>query len=153
MSKRIALAVVVGLAALAQAAPPDPVLPYRVFVRPEIKKAFLGNDTIQILQITGTKPTFQEGETYRVIGTCRQASLQHATLYVGNTAEPGPAAIAPLAGSSLVTNLVNLSTNFDVTFIVPRTGMLHVTIYDADNHDPKDNSYAGLYLGAVASRP
>jgi len=33
-----------------------------------------------------------------------------------------------------------------------RPGLLHVTIYDLDNHDKNDNAYAGIYLGDVVFR-
>ena len=45
--------------------------------------------------------------------------------------------------------LSDTPTEFDVTFTVLRPGILHVTIYDSDNHDKGDNAYAGIYLGDV----
>ena len=52
-------------------------------------------------------------------------------------------------GSSLSRPLSDKLTEFDVTFTVLRPGLLHVTIYDMDNHDKNDNVYAGIYLGDV----
>ena len=129
--------------------PTAPALPYKLAVTPEIKKAFANGDGIEIRAITGTASHFQVGGTYRVTGVCRQQSLAHATLYVGNTAEPGSAAIAPVAGSSLDTALPRGSTEFDCTFQLLRPGVLHATVYDLDNHDKNDNAYAGVYLGKV----
>lgn len=118
-------------------------------VTPEIKRAFRGGDSIQIRSVTGTAPKFQTGGTYRVIGTCRQQTLKNATLYLGNTAEAGSDAIDVSAGSSLYTPLPKGTTEFDITFTLLRPGLLHVTIYDLDNHDKNDNAYAGIYLGEV----
>jgi hypothetical protein len=124
-------------------------LRYRLDVTPEIKRAFLGSDTIEIREISGTAPKFQVGGTYRVVGTCRQEAVRTAQLYIGNTAEPGSVATAAVAGSSLYKACVNGSTDFDVSFTLLRPGILHVTIYDMDNSDKKDNAYAGIYLGDV----
>jgi len=126
-----------------------PSLEHKLHVTPEIKKAFQGSDFIEIRQITGTAPRFQVGGTYRVTGLCRQQGLKHATLYIGNTAEAGPDAITATTGSSLFQPLSDTPTEFDVTFTVLRPGILHVTIYNTDNHDQKDNAYAGIYLGDV----
>ena len=114
-----------------------------------IKKGFLGRDAIEIKAVTGTAPTFQVGETYRVTGVCRQETVRHALLYVGNTASPGADAITPAAGSALTKALPTGSTNFDCTFELRRPGALHVTIYDLDNPDRHDNAYAGVDLGEV----
>jgi hypothetical protein len=121
-------------------------------VTPEIKKAFHSGDAIKIRSVTGTAPKFQTGGTYRVVGTCRQQTLKNATLYLGNTAEAGSDAIAASAGSSLYKPLPNGTTEFDITFTLLRPGLLHVTIYDLDNHDKNDNAYAGIYLGDVVFR-
>ena len=129
--------------------PVAPALPYTLAVTPEIKRAFAEGDGIEIRAITGTTAHFQVGGTYRITGVCRQQSLAHATLYVGNTAEPGSAAIAPAAGSSLDTTLPRGSTQFNCTFQLLRPGVLHATVYDLDNHDKDDNAYAGVYLGKV----
>ena len=126
-----------------------PVLPHRIAVKPEIKKAFQGNDEIQIREVTGTAANFQVGGTYRVTGICRQQSLGNARLSVGNTAEPGFDAIIPVAGSSLSKALPKGSTVFDCTFKLLRPGILHVTIYDLDDPDKRDNAAAGIYLGDV----
>jgi len=48
--------------------------------------------------------------------------------------------------------LPNGTTEFDITFTLLRPGLLHVTIYDLDNHDKNDNAYAGIYLGDVVFR-
>ena len=138
-----------ALVAINRAAADTPPLQHKLNVTPEIKKAFHGSDSIEIRQITGTSPKFQVGGTYRVTGVCRQQSLKHATLYIGNTAEAGPDAITAMTGSSLFKPLSDTHTEFDVTFTVLRPGILHVTIYDIDNHDKNDNSYAGIYLGDV----
>jgi hypothetical protein len=121
-------------------------------VTPEIKKAFHGADAIKIGSVTGTAPKFQTGGTYRVVGTCLQETLKNASLYLGNTAEPGSEAIAASAGSSLSKPLPIGTTEFDITFTLLRPGLLHVTIYDLDNHDKNDNAYAGIYLGDVVFR-
>jgi hypothetical protein len=121
-------------------------------VIPEIKKAFPSGDAIKIRSVTGTAPKFQTGGTYRVVGTCRQQTLKNAILYLGNTAEAGSDAIAASAGSSLSKALRNGTTEFDITFTLLRPGLLHVTIYDLDNHDKNDNAYAGIYLGDVVFR-
>ncbi|HEV8543787.1 MAG TPA: hypothetical protein VGR78_15450 [Verrucomicrobiae bacterium] len=137
---------------IAQAAPETAALQHKLAVTPEIKKAFHGDDSIKIRSITGTAPKFQTGETYRIVGTCYERTVKNATLYVGNTAEAGSDAIVAAAGSSLSKPLQDGSTEFDVTFSLLRPGLLHVTIYDLDNHDKRDNAYAGLYLGDVVFR-
>lgn len=96
-----------------------------------------------------TAAKFQVGDTYRVIGICHQQSLKHATLYIGNTGEPGPEAIIATTGSSLSKSLRDPHTEFDVTFTVLRPGILHVTVYNLDHDDKKDNAAAGVYLGDV----
>ena len=118
-------------------------------VTPKIKKAFHSGDSIEIRSITGTAPKFQTGGTYRVVGACSQQTLTNATLYLGNTAEAGSEAIVASAGSSLLKPLTNGTAEFDITFTLLRPGLLHVTIYDMDNHDKNDNAYAGIYLGDV----
>jgi len=137
---------------IAQAAPDSPTLQHTLTVTPEIKKAFHSGDAIKIRSVTGTAPKFQTGGTYRVVGTCRQQTLKNATLYLGNTAEAGSDAIAASAGSSLYKPVPNGTTKFDITFTLLRPGLLHVTIYDLDNHDKNDNAYAGIYLGDVVFR-
>jgi hypothetical protein len=137
---------------IAQASPETPALSHTLSVRPEIKRAFHANDSIEIRSITGTATNFQTGGTYRVVGTCRQETLKNATLYLGNTTEPGSRAIVASAGSVLSKPLPNGTTEFDITFTVLRPGLLHLTIYDMDNHDKNDNAYAGIYLGDVVFR-
>ncbi len=127
-------------------------LQYTLRVTPEIKRAFHSDDSIKIRSITGTAPKFRTGGTYRVVGTCTQQTLKNATLYLGNTAEAGPDAIVASAGSSLFRPLPNGTTEFDITFTLLRPGLLHVTIYDLDNHNKNDNAYAGIYLGDVVNR-
>ena len=136
----------------AQAAPGSPTLQHTLTITPEIKRAFHAGDTIEIRSVTGTAPKFQTGGTYRVKGICRQQTLKNATLYLGNTAESGSDAIVANAGSSLSKPLPNGTTEFDITFTLLRPGLLHVTIYDLDNHDKNDNAYAGVYLGDVVFR-
>jgi hypothetical protein len=125
---------------------------HTLIVTPELKKTFQAGDAIEISSVTGNAPKFQTGGTYRVVGTCRQQTLDNASLYLGNTAEPGSEAIAASAGTSLSKPLPKGTTEFDITFTLLRPGLLHVTIYDLDNHDKKDNAYAGLYLGDVVAR-
>ena len=137
------------LASVAQAAPESSALPCKLAVTTEIKKAFPSSDAIEIREITGTTTHFQVGGTYRVVGVCRQHTLKDATLYIGSTAEPGSEAIVPLPGSSLSKALPDGSTEFDCTFKLLRPGILHVTVYNTDNHDPDNNAYAGVYLGDV----
>src|SRR5215472_11689777 len=137
---------------IARAAPETPALSHTLSVRPEIKRAFHANDSMEIRSITGTAPKFQPGGTYRVVGTCRLETLKNATLCLGNTAKPGSQAIMASTGSALSKPLPNGTTEFDFTFTVLRPGLLHVTIYDMDNHDKNDNAYAGIYLGDVALR-
>ena len=132
--------------------PETTALKHKLTVTPEIKKAFHSDDSIKIKSITGTAPQFQTGGTYRIVGTCYQRTLKNAILYLGNTAEAGSDAIVAAAGSSLSKALPDGSTEFDITFTLLRPGMLHVTIYDLDNHDKNDNAYAGLYLGDVVFR-
>jgi len=134
------------------AAQQDRQLQYTLRVTPEIKRAFHSDDSIKIRSITGTAPKFQTGGTYRVVGTCTQQTLKNATLYLGNTAEAGPDAIVASAGSSLFRPLPNGTTEFDIVFTLLRPGLLHVTIYDLDNHNKNDNAYAGMYLGDVVNR-
>src|SRR2546429_322681 len=86
---------------IAQAAPDSRTLQHTLTVTPEIKRAFRSGDKIKIRSVTGTAPKFQTGETYRVVGTCRQKTLKNAPLYLGNTAEAGSDAIAASAGSCL----------------------------------------------------
>lgn len=137
---------------VAQAAPETAALSYTLRIHPEIKRAFHANDSIEIRSITGSAPKFETGGSYRVIGTCRQETLRNATLCLGNTAEPGSVAIVAGTGSSLSKKLPNGTSQFDITFTVLRPGLLHVTIYDMDNHDKNDNAYAGIYLGDVVFR-
>ena len=125
------------------------VLPCTLAVTPTIKKPFQGTDAIEIRQVTGTVASFEVGGIYRVTGVCRQQTLKHAALYVGNTATSGADAIAPVDGSSLYKSLSDGSTEFDVTFVLLRPGVLHVTIYDLDHDDKNDNAYAGISLGEV----
>ena len=152
-TKTVITSVLIALAvSIAQAAPDSPTLQHRLTVTPEIKRAFRSGDKIKIRSVTGTAPKFQIGGTYRVVGTCRQKTLNNATLYLGNAAEAGSDAIAASAGSSLYKPLPNGTTEFDITFTLLRPGLLHVTIYDLDNHDKNDNAYAGIYLGDVVFR-
>jgi len=137
---------------IAQAAPDSPTLQHTLTVTPEIKKAFHSGDAIKIRSVIGTAPKFQTGGTYRVTGTCRQQTLKNGTLYLGNTAESGSDAIVANKGSALSKPLPNGTTEFDITFTLLRPGLLHVTIYDLDNHDKNDNAYAGVYLGDVVFR-
>ena len=137
---------------IVQAAPESTSLQYKLTVTPEIKRAFHSDDSIKIKSVTGTAPKFQTGGTYRIKGTCYQQTLKNATLYLGNTAEAGSDAIVAAAGSSLSKPLRDRSTEFDITFTLLRPGLLHITIYDLDNHDKNDNAYAGLYLGDVVFR-
>ena len=153
MKTRIITSLVAAFAvSIVQAAPETTALQHKLTVTPEIKKAFHSDDSIKIKSVTGTAPKFQTGGTYRVVGTCRQKTLNNATLYLGNTAEAGSDAIAASAGSSLYKPLPNGTTEFDITFTLLRPGLLHVTIYDLDNHAKNDNAYAGLYLGDVVFR-
>jgi hypothetical protein len=134
------------------AAPETTALKHRLTVTPEIKRPFHSDDSIKIKSVTGTAPKFQTGGTYRIVGICYQQTLKNATLYIGNTTEAGSDAIVAAAGSSLSKPLPNGSTEFDITFTLLRPGLLHITIYDMDNHDKNDNAYAGLYLGDVVFR-
>jgi hypothetical protein len=147
-SALLVLAMTLSVGALS-AADHTSVLSHKIEITPEIKKAFQGSDGIEIKEITGTSAKFQVGETYRVVGVCRQSSLKHAQLYLGNTAEAGSDAIRANSGSSLFKSLEGPSTDFDITFTVFRPGILHVTIYNMDNHNKTNNSYEGLYLGDV----
>src|SRR4051812_31183629 len=88
-------------------AAPEPALPHALRVTPEIKKAFHSDDTIEIRSIPGTDPKSQTNATYRIAGTCRQHTLQRATLYLGNPAGQGPEAIVASEGSSLSKPLPN----------------------------------------------
>ena len=85
----IASVLIALVVSIAQAAPDSPTLQHRLTVSPEIKRAFRSGDKIKIRSVTGTAPKFQIGGTYRVVGTCRQKTLNNATLYLGNTAEVG----------------------------------------------------------------
>ena len=137
------------LVSVAQGAPESSALSCKLTVPAEVKKAFQSSDAIEIREITGTTAHFQVGGIYRVTGVCRQHTLKDATLYVGNTAEPGSEAIVPLPGSSLSKALPDGSTEFDCTFKLLRPGILHVTIYNTGSHDPDNNACAGVYLGDV----
>jgi hypothetical protein len=154
MKRRIITSLVAAFAvSIAPAAPvTTTTLPYKLTITPEIKKAFHSDDSIKIKSLTGTAPKLQTGATYRIVGTCYQRTLKNATLYLGNTAEAGSPAIVAAAGSSLSKPLRDGSTEFDITFTLLRPGLLHVTIYDLDNHDKNDNAYAGLYVGDVVFR-
>src|SRR5437867_7606460 len=151
MKFAVLVATISSMLASCCTAPDSPTLQHTLTVTPEIKRAFRSGDKIKIRSVTGTAPKFQIGGTYRVVGTCRQKTLNNATLYLGNTAEAGSDAIAASAGSSLYKALPNGTTKFDITFTLLRPGLLHITIYDLDNHDKNDNAYAGLYLGDVVS--
>ena len=133
----------------AQAAPEAPALRCPVAVTPEIKKAFAGHDAIEVKGITGTAANFQVGGTHRITGVCRQETLAHAMLAIGNTAEIGAAAIVPAAGSSLSKDLPPGFTAFDCTFTLLRPGILHATVYDMDSLSKRDNTVEGIYLGDV----
>jgi hypothetical protein len=137
---------------ITHAASETPMLPYQLTVTPEIKRAFHADDSIKIKSITGSEPKLQTGGTYRVVGTCYQRTLKNAMLYLGNTAERGSDAIVAVAGSSLSKSLRDGSTEFDITFTLRRPGLLHLTIYDLDNHNKQDNAYEGLFLGDVVLR-
>lgn len=153
MKTRIITSLVAAFAvSIVQAAPETTALQHKLTVTPEIKRAFHSDDSIKIKSVTGTAPKFQTGGTYRIVGTCYQQTLKNATLCLGNTAEAGSDAIVAAAGSSLSKPLRDGSTEFDITFTLLRPGLLHVTIYDLDNHDKNDNAYAGLYLGDVVFR-
>jgi hypothetical protein len=131
----------------------DSQLRYTLRVTPEVKRAFRADDSIKIRSITGTAPKFQTGGPYRVVGTCTQQTLKNATLYLGNTANAGSDAIVASGGSSLFKPLPNGATEFDIAFTLLHPGLLHITIYDLDNHNQNDNAYAGIYLGDVVNRP
>jgi len=92
------------------------------------------------------------GGTYHVRGVCRQNTIQNASLYLGITAEGDGDGdtIKPVAGTSLSKTVPKGFTEFDFAFAPLRPGKLHVTLYDVDNYNPKDNTNAGLYLGEVA---
>ena len=137
---------------IVRAAPETTSLQYKLTVTPEIKRPFHADDSIKIKSVIGTSPKFETGGTYRIKGICYQQTLKNATLYLGNTAEAGSGAIVAAEGSSLSKPLRDGSTEFDITFTLLRPGLLHVTIYDLDNHDKNDNAYAGLYLGDVVFR-
>jgi hypothetical protein len=126
-----------------------PALAHQITVTPEIKKAFAHGEGIEIKKVTGTTTGFEVGGTYQITGVCRQRSLENATLYIGNTADIGPDAIVPVAGTSLYEPLPEGSKEFSFTFKLLRPGVLHMTIYDLDNRSRDDNSYAGIYLGSV----
>ena len=149
VSTTILVFLTVTMFSVAQAAPDAAVLSHKLTVTPEIKQTFQASDAIELQEVTGTAPSFQVGGTYRIRGVCRQQTLKHALLYIGNTAEAGADAIAPVAGSSLYRTLPNGSTAFDCTFTLLRPGILHVTIYDADNHDEHNTVHEGVYLGDV----
>jgi len=120
-------------------------------IKPAVRNAFKEGDSIEISAITGSSSTFRVGGTYRVQGICRQNTVRNASLYLGNTAEGSADAIQPAAGTSLFIPAPKGSTEeFVFTITLLRPGRLHVTLYDLDNHDPKDNAYAGLDLGEVA---
>lgn len=127
-----------------------PSLTHEIKVTPEIKKAFPGSDAIEVCQITGTSSQFEVGGTYRVTGVCRQQSLKHAALYLGNTSAKSNA-ITAADGSSLSLPLSNSPAEFDITFTILQPGVLHVTIYDNDSRNKTDNTHAGIYLGDVIS--
>jgi hypothetical protein len=129
---------------------PAPALPQQLTVTPKTEKTFAAGEGIEIRQITGTNVNFEIGGTYRVKGVCRQHTLKNATLYLGNTADAGADAIVPALGTSLSKPLPPGSTEFDFTFQLLRPGVVHVTVYDLDNPDKKDNAYAGVVLGTVA---
>lgn len=134
---------------LGQAA--DKVVPmlHTLRVEPKMKKIFRDTDGLEIQRVMGTDSTFQVGGTYRVIGVCRQKTLEDASLYLGNTSTPGPAAIEAAGGSSLAKKLKVGATDFDITFTILRPGQIHLTIYDLLNQDSRSNAYAGVYLGLV----
>ena len=122
----------------------------RVAITLSPKKPFQGGDGIEIREVTGSAATFQVGGTYRVRGVCRQATIRNAALYLGITAEGSGDALKPAPGTSLSKPVAKGATEFDFTFVPLRPGKVHVTLYDLDNYDPKDNSNAGLYLGEVS---
>lgn len=120
-----------------------------VAITPVAKNSFKGTDSIEISAVSGSSSTFRVGGTYRVRGICHQNTIQNASLYLGNTAEGSGDAIKPASGGSLSIAAPKGSTEFDFTFTLLRPGRLHVTVYDLDQSDPKDNAYAGLFLGEV----
>jgi hypothetical protein len=139
------------MASAVQAAAGTADLPYAVVVTPEVRKAFPPGDGIEIRSVTGTAETFQVGGTYRVTGVCRQHSTKNALLYVGNTSSSHDEAIRASEGSELFKPLTEAETEFDVAFTVLQPGQLHVSFYDMDNRDRRDNAVGGIVLGQVAS--
>ncbi len=149
LSTTIQVLLAVTMFSVAQAAPEASTLSHKLTVTPEIKLAFQAGDAIELQEVTGTTPSFQVGGTYRIKGICRQHTLKHAVLYIGNTAEPGADAIIPASGSSLYTALPDVSITFDCTFTLLRPGILHATVYDADSRDQHNTAREGVYLGDV----
>ncbi|MEI9898235.1 MAG: LptA/OstA family protein [Chthoniobacter sp.] len=119
-------------------------------VFPKNKKPFTKGDGIEIRELSGSSPTFRVGETYHVRGVCRQNSIQNAVLYLGITAEGDEDAIKPAPGTSLSKTAPKGVTEFDFAFTPLRPGKVHITLYDVDNYNPKDNASEGLYLGEVS---
>jgi hypothetical protein len=113
------------------------------------KRAFKRSDGIEIREVSGSLPTLRVGGTYRVRGVCRQDTIRNALLYLGNTAEGSAEAIQPALGTALSKAAPKGLTEFEFVFTPLRPGKLHLTLYDSDNSDPKDNAYAGLNLGEV----
>jgi len=139
-------------------APPTPPAPIpttgqvAIPVVPQGKKPFANGDGIEIKEVSGSSATFRVGGTYHVRGVCQQNSIQNASLYLGITTEGDGdgEAIKPVSGTSLSRTIPKGRTEFDFEFTPLRPGKLHITLYDVDNYNPKDNASAGLYLGDVA---
>lgn len=129
-------------------AEPAPKLAHKITVTPKTIKVFQNSDRIDLEEITGTAPDFRVGGTYRAKGVCHQSTLSNAVLYLGNTSD-GQGAITPAPDSTNSLPVTPGDTPFDFTFTLHHPGRLHVSIYDLDNHNPRDNVYAGLVLGPV----
>lgn len=121
-------------------------------VVPQSKKPFANGDGIEIQEVSGSSATFRVGGTYHVRGVCQQNTIPNASLYLGITTEGDGEgdAVKPAPGTSLSKTVSKGRTEFDFTFTPLRPGKLHVTLYDVDNDNPKDNAAEGLYLGDVA---
>ncbi len=139
------------MSGVVHAAPAPADLRYAVSVTPEVRKTFAPGDAIEIFSVTGTAEKFQAGGTYRVVGLCRLHAAKDATLYLGNTASGEGETIRAADGSSLSKPLAATATNFDITFTVLQPGQLHVSLYDMDNHNQRDNAVGGVILGHAAA--
>ena len=115
------------------------VLPFQIGL-----KEFENGDTIEILDIRGTKETFELGETYTVRGTYTLQSHDEATLaYFISTRENVTTRIGP----SQRIKIEKGTGTFELRNTFQAAGWPHISFYPAPN-TPNGSSFGGVYFGS-----